>query len=250
MAERVVRRLPRATGSTRRRPNSPTPGRRSRSGARPGGTRPTSGPSTHPGRGGDVADTDEALLNFDGISYAKGASVLRQLVAWLGDDVFFAGLRAHFAAHAYGNATLADLLAALGGGERPGPVRMGARLAADRRRSARSARSHRRRRPVRPASTSSRRAPAADGAPVLRPHRINIGALRVRRRRRTLRDRSRVEIDRRRRRVPASTALDRSARAADLLLLNDGDLTYAKIRLDARRPGRARGPCCRRCATH
>ena len=68
-------------------------------------------PSTHP-----VAPTErratptQALLNFDGISYAKGASVLRQLVAWVGDDAFLAGLRAHFAAHAYGNATLADLL--------------------------------------------------------------------------------------------------------------------------------------------
>ena len=70
-------------------------------------------PSTHP-VAGDGADADQALLNFDGISYAKGASVLRQLVAWLGDDAFLAGLRAHFAAHAYGNATLADLLDALG----------------------------------------------------------------------------------------------------------------------------------------
>ncbi|MCZ7427846.1 aminopeptidase N [Micromonospora sp. WMMA1949] len=71
-------------------------------------------PSTHPVAPEEVADAARALLNFDGISYAKGASVLRQLVAWLGDEAFLAGLNAHFAAHRFGNATLADLLAALG----------------------------------------------------------------------------------------------------------------------------------------
>jgi aminopeptidase N len=70
-------------------------------------------PSTHPIAPREVADTARALLNFDGISYAKGAAVLRQLVAWVGDDAYLAGLRAHFAAHRFGNATLADLLAAL-----------------------------------------------------------------------------------------------------------------------------------------
>ena len=53
-----------------------------------------------------------ALQDFDGISYAKGAAVLKQLVAYLGDDVFLAGLRDYFQTHAYGNAALADLLAA------------------------------------------------------------------------------------------------------------------------------------------
>ena len=51
-------------------------------------------PTTHP-VAGDVADNRSALLNFDGISYAKGASVLRQLSAWLGEDVFFAGVRTY-----------------------------------------------------------------------------------------------------------------------------------------------------------
>ena len=69
-------------------------------------------PSTHP-VAGTVHDTDQALVNFDGISYAKGASVLKQLAAVIGDDAFLAGLRTHFARHAYGNATLADLLDAL-----------------------------------------------------------------------------------------------------------------------------------------
>src|SRR5450759_1161501 len=52
-------------------------------------------------------------LNFDGISYAKGASVLRQLVAWVGEDAFFGGIRDYFADHRWGNATLRDFLAPL-----------------------------------------------------------------------------------------------------------------------------------------
>jgi aminopeptidase N len=69
-------------------------------------------PSTHPVAGNGAPDADAALQDFDGISYAKGAAVLKQLVAHLGDEVFLAGLRDYFAGHAYGNATLADLLAA------------------------------------------------------------------------------------------------------------------------------------------
>src|SRR3954468_5117079 len=77
------------------------------------GLRADQRPSTHPVAPAEVADTDEALLNFDGISYAKGAAVLRQLVAWVGEEPFRAGLNKYFAAHAYGSATLADLLGAL-----------------------------------------------------------------------------------------------------------------------------------------
>ncbi len=69
-------------------------------------------PSTHP-VAADVATLTEAIANFDGISYAKGASVLRQLVARIGRDSFFGGVRGYFAAHAWANATLADWLAAL-----------------------------------------------------------------------------------------------------------------------------------------
>jgi aminopeptidase N len=68
--------------------------------------------STHP-IAGNVPTLSEAEANFDGISYAKGAAVLRQLAAYLGRDAFFTGIRAYFAAHAWGNATLADLLSAL-----------------------------------------------------------------------------------------------------------------------------------------
>ncbi|HEX2904744.1 MAG TPA: aminopeptidase N [Jatrophihabitans sp.] len=67
-------------------------------------------PSTHPVAGNGSATAAAALAEFDGISYAKGASALRQLAAHLGDDIFFAGLREHFARHRFGNASLADLL--------------------------------------------------------------------------------------------------------------------------------------------
>ena len=68
-------------------------------------------PSTHPVAGTGAVDAAAALQDFDGISYAKGAAVLRQLVAYLGDDVFLTGLRAYFARHAFGNAEFAELIA-------------------------------------------------------------------------------------------------------------------------------------------
>jgi aminopeptidase N len=60
-----------------------------------------------------VPDTDATFYNFDGITYGKGASVIKQLVAEIGQDGFRAGLRTYFRRHAWGNATLADFLAAL-----------------------------------------------------------------------------------------------------------------------------------------
>jgi len=69
-------------------------------------------PTTHP-IASEAPDTDSAFLNFDGITYGKGASVLKQLVATIGRDGFRDGLRVYFRRHAWGNATLADFLAAL-----------------------------------------------------------------------------------------------------------------------------------------
>ena len=69
-------------------------------------------PSTHP-IATDAPDVQTAEVNFDGITYAKGASVLKQLGAYVGVDAFLAGLREYFVDHAYGNTTLADLLSAL-----------------------------------------------------------------------------------------------------------------------------------------
>ena len=70
-------------------------------------------PSTHP-IVADIPDVPAVQVNFDGITYAKGASVLRQLAAYVGRDAFMAGVGAYLQRHAWGNATLADLLADLG----------------------------------------------------------------------------------------------------------------------------------------
>ena len=69
-------------------------------------------PSTHP-VAADIPDIAAVEVNFDGITYAKGASVLKQLVAYVGVDDFLAGLRDYFTSHKFGNATFSDLLAAL-----------------------------------------------------------------------------------------------------------------------------------------
>ena len=69
-------------------------------------------PSTHP-IVADMRDLEDVEVNFDGITYAKGASVLKQLVSWVGQDEFFAGVRAYFAKHAWGNTELRDLLTEL-----------------------------------------------------------------------------------------------------------------------------------------
>ncbi len=68
-------------------------------------------PSTHPVAGTGAADAAAALQDFDGISYAKGAAVLKQLNTRIGDDVFFAGVRDHFTRHRFGNASMHDLFA-------------------------------------------------------------------------------------------------------------------------------------------
>jgi len=77
------------------------------------GYRQDMGPGTHPIRG-DVPDVAQAMANFDAITYVKGQSVLRQLVAYVGEDAFVEGLRAYFRDHAYGNTRLADLMSAVG----------------------------------------------------------------------------------------------------------------------------------------
>jgi aminopeptidase N len=71
--------------------------------------------TTHP-IAGEVEDTDQTFLNFDGITYGKGASVLKQLVAYIGLEGFRNGMRLYFRRHEYGNTTLAEFLAALGEG--------------------------------------------------------------------------------------------------------------------------------------
>ncbi|SCG50639.1 aminopeptidase N [Micromonospora coxensis] len=183
-------------------------------------------PSTHPVAPEEVTDAAEGLLNFDGISYAKGASVLRQLVAWLGDESFLAGLNAHFAAHRFGNATLADLLDALsaaGGRDltdwaecwlrRPqvNTLRMETSVDADGR-----------------WASAAVVQTAPEAYPVRRPHRIGVG--------RYAPDGTvtRVEVDLDPDVDEGRTELAElvGEPATGLLLPNDGDLTFAKIRLD------------------
>ncbi|MEV1332417.1 aminopeptidase N [Micromonospora costi] len=183
-------------------------------------------PSTHPVAPREVADAAEGLLNFDGISYAKGASVLRQLVAWLGDDAFLAGLNAHFAAHRFGNATLADLLASLSatsGRDLTGWAERWLRRAqVNTLRAEVTLDPDGRYREVAVVQT----APASH--PVLRPHRIGVGRYAAD----GTVDRFEVDLD------PDAdggrTVLHEltGAPAARLLLPNDGDLTFAKVRLD------------------
>jgi aminopeptidase N len=69
-------------------------------------------PSTHP-IAADIRDMEDVKVNFDGITYAKGASVLKQLVAWVGQDAFLAGLRSYFVKHEFANTELRDLLVEL-----------------------------------------------------------------------------------------------------------------------------------------
>jgi aminopeptidase N len=182
-------------------------------------------PTTHP-VDGPVTDNRAALLNFDGISYAKGASVLRQLMAWVGEDAFFAGVRAYLADHAYGSTGLVDLLDAVGhaGGRdltdwaqvwlrTPGvsTLRPEVTTAAD----------------GTLAEVVVRQEPPA-AHPVLRPHRLALGLYDLDAGQLTLRERVEVDVDGERTAVPGLTG----ARRPDLLLVNDGDLTFAKVRFD------------------
>jgi aminopeptidase N len=185
-------------------------------------------PSTHPVAPDDVADTAAALLNFDGISYSKGAAVLRQLVAWLGDETFFAGLRGYFATHRFGNATLADLLAAL-------ELASGRDLVEWARLWLRRAEVNTLR-PVVSVDPGGRYTDVAvvqcGPASVLRPHRLALGCYdRVPGGAVVRQHRVEIELDPSvdcgHTIVPALAGQP----AGRLLLVNDGDLTYAKARL-------------------
>jgi aminopeptidase N len=173
-------------------------------------------PSTHPVQG-DVADNRSALLNFDGISYAKGASVLRQLMATVGENAFFTGVRAYLDRHAFGNTTFADLLAEL--------ETASGRDLQEWARSWLQTTGLSTLRPV----VEGGRVQVAQESSVLRPHRVGAG----------LYDRSGGGLVRRARLdvevagARTDLGLDAADRS-DLLLLNDGDLSFAKVRFDDR----------------
>ena len=182
-------------------------------------------PSTHP-IVADAVDMEAVKTNFDGITYAKGASVLKQLVAWVGQEEFLAGLRQYFRRYEYDNTSLKDLLdeLELSSGrqlsgwakewlETTGVNTLRARFETD--------------------SSGLYTAfdvvqEAVEEHPTLRSHRVAIGL--YDRTENGLERRERIELD-------VSGALTEvpklvGARQPDLLLLNDDDLTYAKIRLD------------------
>ncbi|MEU8713769.1 aminopeptidase N [Streptomyces sp. NPDC048663] len=183
-------------------------------------------PSTHPITA-DIRDLQDAKLNFDGITYAKGASVLKQLVAYVGQDAFLEGARRYFKRNAYGNTRLGDLLSVL---EETSGRDMGAwsrkwlqtagvnsltpqvLLAADGR--------------IEELAVVQE---AAESHPELRPHRVAVGLYR-----RTAEGaleryaRAEADVD-----GPRTVIADLAgAEAPELVLVNDDDLTYCKIRFD------------------
>jgi aminopeptidase N len=185
-------------------------------------------PSTHPITA-DIASVEDIAVNFDGITYAKGGSVLKQLVAYVGRREFFAGVAAYLQENAWGNATLADLLrhvAAASGRdlaawsaewlETAGVNTLVPEVETD------------------PKGVITRfvikQVPAPVGDPTLRPHRIAVGMyqpdgedgalVRV--------HREELDIAGERTDLPALAGGKRPA----VILLNDDDLAYAKVRLD------------------
>ncbi|MEA5454403.1 aminopeptidase N [Sinomonas sp. JGH33] len=189
-------------------------------------------PTTHP-IVADVPDLEAAEQNFDGITYAKGASVLKQLVAFVGEESFFEAAREYFARHAFGNTTLADLLDALSKASgRPmddwaaawlqtaGLPLLEPEVEYDGGRLARVAMRQTALDPV-------------TGLSVPRPHRLRIGLYSRDPAGSIVRTHSiEAEIEA----GPAGEVTELPQLAGlptpDLLLINDEDLTYAKVRLD------------------
>ncbi|MDQ0990930.1 aminopeptidase N [Streptomyces sp. V3I7] len=183
-------------------------------------------PSTHPITA-DIRDLQDAKLNFDGITYAKGASVLKQLVAYVGQDAFLEGARRYFKRNAYGNTRLGDLLSAL-------EETSGRDLAAWARSWLQTAGVNSLTPQV--LLTSEGRVAelavlqeAPESYPELRPHRVAVGLYR-RNCEGALERYARVEADvDGPRTIVAELA---GAEAPELVLVNDDDLTYCKIRFD------------------
>jgi aminopeptidase N len=184
-------------------------------------------PSTHP-IAADNHDLRAVEVNFDGITYAKGASTLKQLVAWVGIDPFIAGLREYFKAHAFANSEFGDLLGALekaSGRElddwakewlqTSGVNTLAAEFSVD------SSGNY---------SAFAVTQTADQKFPTLRRHRIGVGLYDIVDG--SVVKREVVEVDIAGKRTELAELVGKTQ--PDLLLLNDGDLTYAKIRLDER----------------
>ena len=178
----------------------------------------------------DMVDIDTVAGNFDGISYAKGASVLQQLVAHVGRDNFIAGLQKYFTKHAFKNTTLEDLLSELtltsGRDLKPwvatwlqtagvNTLRPALEIENDKYKSV----------------AVMQEAPMMPvGSKELRPHRMAVGLYDLVGNNIALR--KSVELDV----AGEKTVVSELAgeKVADLLLINDRDLSYAKVRFDDR----------------
>ena len=183
--------------------------------------------STHP-IVADIRDLEDVEVNFDGITYAKGASVLKQLVAYVGREPFTAGLREYFSEHAWQNTTLPDLLGHLEKAsgrdlrswsklwlETAGVNTLRLAVTVDDQDVITAA-----------VITQS----AVKAFPTLRPHTLAIGSYNVEGDQLIHTSRIELDIDGERTEVPALVGQQRP----DLLLVNDDDLAYAKVRLDER----------------
>ena len=184
-------------------------------------------PSTHP-IAADNFDLEAVEVNFDGITYAKGASTLKQLVAWVGEEEFLQGLRAYFKKHAFANSEFKDLLAALESAsgrdlaswaeewlQTSGVNTLSAEFEVDDQGDF---------------TSFAVRQTAHPDFPTLRRHRIAVGLYDQVDGRLVRRSTHETDISGELTEVPALVG----ERRPDLVLLNDQDLTYAKIRLDDR----------------
>ena len=183
-------------------------------------------PSTHP-IVATINDLEDVQVNFDGITYAKGGSVLKQLVAWVGEDAFFTGVSNYFKAHAWDNTELKDLLDQL-------EITSGRDLAAWSSVWLETAGVN----TLRPLIDSDQsgtitrfaiQQTAPDEWPTLRPHRLAVGFYDLVDGQVTRTHRIECDIDGPITEIPDLVGLVRTP----LVLINDDDLAYAKIRLDA-----------------
>lgn len=182
-------------------------------------------PSTHP-IVADIRDLEDVQVNFDGITYAKGGSVLKQLVAWVGEDDFFAGVSNYFKKHAWGNTELVDLLRELEATsgreltdwsakwlETAGVNTLRPELSVDENGVI---------------TAFSVLQSAHPDYPTIRPHRMAIGFYELEGGALVRTHRHELDVDGERTEVAELVGKTRPA----LILLNDDDLAYAKIRLD------------------
>lgn len=183
-------------------------------------------PSTHP-IVANIRDIEDVQVNFDGITYAKGGSVLKQLVAWVGEEAFFTGVHNYFVKHQWGNAVLADLLTEL---EATSGRELGAWSSVWLETAGVNT--------MIPAlefddqgviTRAELRQSAPAEWPTLRPHRLAIGLYNADADGVTRRD-HRIELDA----DGATTTISElvGMTRPDLILINDDDLAYTKIRLD------------------